>query len=55
MPLLAWFGPEFAAGYWALLLLAAAEMIQGAFGVSDLIILYRRPRAPLGSPPPISR
>lgn len=42
-PLLRWIGPEFAAGYWALLLLAAAEGIQGAFGVSDLILLYRRP------------
>ena len=43
LPLLGWFGPEFAAGYWALLLLAAAETIQGAFGISDLIFLYRRP------------
>jgi O-antigen/teichoic acid export membrane protein len=42
-PLLGWFGPEFVAGYWALLLLATAEMIQGAFGVSDLIILYHKP------------
>ena len=42
-PLLRWIGPEFAAGYWAMLLLAAAEGIQGAFGVSDLILLYRRP------------
>ncbi|HEV7660237.1 MAG TPA: lipopolysaccharide biosynthesis protein [Allosphingosinicella sp.] len=48
IPLLAWFGNEFVTGYWALLLLAAAEMIQGAFGVSDLIILYRRPLAQLG-------
>ncbi|HST35747.1 MAG TPA: oligosaccharide flippase family protein [Allosphingosinicella sp.] len=47
VPLLAWFGPAFTAGYWALLLLAAADMIQGAFGVSDLIILYRRPLAQL--------
>lgn len=47
-PLLGWFGPEFVAGYWALLLLAGADMIQGAFGVSDLIILYRRPLAQLG-------
>jgi O-antigen/teichoic acid export membrane protein len=46
-PLLDWFGPGFAAGYWALLGLAAAEAIQGAFGVSDLIILYRRPLASL--------
>jgi O-antigen/teichoic acid export membrane protein len=42
-PLLRWIGPEFAAGYVAMLLLAAAEAIQGAFGVSDLILLYRRP------------
>ncbi len=42
-PLLASFGPEFVVGYWALLLLATAEMIQGAFGVSDLIILYHKP------------
>src|SRR6185436_4315342 len=46
-PLLAAFGPDFAAGYWALMLLASAETIQGAFGVSDLIILYRRPTAQL--------
>jgi O-antigen/teichoic acid export membrane protein len=43
LPLLHWLGPAFAAGYWALVLLAAAETIQGAFGVSDLILLYRRP------------
>jgi O-antigen/teichoic acid export membrane protein len=42
-PLLHWIGPEFAAGYLAMLLLAAAESIQGAYGVSDLILLYRRP------------
>jgi O-antigen/teichoic acid export membrane protein len=42
-PLLHWIGPEFAAGYFAMLLLAAAEAIQGAWGVSDLILLYRRP------------
>ena len=42
-PLLRWIGPEFAAGYVAMLLLAAAECIQGAWGVSDLILLYRRP------------
>jgi O-antigen/teichoic acid export membrane protein len=45
VPLLASFGHAFTAGYWALLLLGAAEMIQGAFGVSDLILLYRRPAA----------
>jgi O-antigen/teichoic acid export membrane protein len=41
--LLNWIGPGFEAGYLAMLLLAAAECIQGAFGVSDLILLYRRP------------
>jgi O-antigen/teichoic acid export membrane protein len=46
-PLLEWIGPGFAAGYWALVLLGTAEAIQGAFGVSDLIILYRRPLASL--------
>jgi O-antigen/teichoic acid export membrane protein len=44
-PLLAWFGPGFVAGYWAMVLLTAAEMFQGAFSVSDLIILYNRPLA----------
>lgn len=44
-PLLAWFGPGFVAGYWAMLLLTAAEAVQGAFGVSDLVILYNRPLA----------
>lgn len=42
-PLLHWIGPGFEAGYLAMLLLAAAECIQGAYGVSDLILLYRRP------------
>jgi O-antigen/teichoic acid export membrane protein len=42
-PLLAWFGPEFVVGYWPLVLLAAAEAILGAFGVSELIFLYRQP------------
>jgi O-antigen/teichoic acid export membrane protein len=46
-PLLNWIGPGFAAGYWALVLLGTAEAIQGAFGVSDLIVLYRRPLASL--------
>lgn len=43
VPLLTWFGPEFAAGYWAMLLLGTAEAVQGAFGIGDLILLYRRP------------
>jgi O-antigen/teichoic acid export membrane protein len=47
-PLLAWFGPAFAAGYWAMVALVAAETILGAFGVSDLILLYRRPALTVG-------
>jgi O-antigen/teichoic acid export membrane protein len=43
-PLLHLIGPAFAAGYWAMLILGAAESIQGAYGVSDLIFLYRRPQ-----------
>jgi O-antigen/teichoic acid export membrane protein len=46
-PMLDWFGPEFAPGYAALLLLAAAEAIQGAFSVSDLLLLYLRARLAL--------
>ena len=46
-PLLAWFGPEFAPAYVALLLLAAAETIQGAFSISDLLLLYLRARLAL--------
>ncbi len=42
-PLLRLIGPEFAAGYWAMLMLGATEGIQGAYGVSDLIFFYRRP------------
>jgi O-antigen/teichoic acid export membrane protein len=47
VPLLNAIGPGFAAGYWALLFLAAAELIQGAFGLGDLIFVYRRPEAGL--------
>jgi O-antigen/teichoic acid export membrane protein len=46
-PMLDWFGPEFAAAYVALLLLAAAETIQGAFSVTDLLLLYLRARLAL--------
>jgi O-antigen/teichoic acid export membrane protein len=42
-PLLAWLGPEFIIGYNVLVILAAAETILGAFGVSELILFYRRP------------
>ncbi len=43
-PFLAWIGPGFDAGYWALLCLAAAEAIQGAFGLGEYIFVYRRPK-----------
>lgn len=43
VPILNAIGPGFAAGYWALVLLAAAESIQGAYGVGDLIFVYRKP------------
>ena len=46
-PALDWIGPEFSPGYVALLLLAAAETIQGAFSVSDLLLLYLRARLAL--------
>lgn len=42
-PLLDWLGPEFGAAYWPLVILAGAETILAAFGVGDLILLYRRP------------
>ncbi len=42
-PLLEALGPGFAIGYWALVVLAIAEVMQGALGVPDLIFLYRRP------------
>jgi len=43
-PFLGWIGPGFASGYWALLCLAAAEAIQGAFGLGEYIFVYRRPK-----------
>lgn len=46
-PLLDWFGPGFAAGYWALLALALAEAIQAAFSIGDLIFVYLRPKVGL--------
>jgi O-antigen/teichoic acid export membrane protein len=45
--MLDWFGPEFTPAYVALLLLAAAETIQGAFSISDLLLLYLRARLAL--------
>lgn len=47
-PLLRWLGPEFAAGWLAAIFLACAETVQGAFGVGELLFVYRRPRLGLG-------
>jgi hypothetical protein len=44
VPLLDAIGPGFALGYWAMVLLASAESIQGAFSTGDLLFVYRRPR-----------
>ncbi len=46
-PMLPWFGAEVRPAYAALLLLAAAETIQGAFSVSDILLLYLRARLAL--------
>ncbi|WP_167737461.1 lipopolysaccharide biosynthesis protein [Sphingomonas parva] len=46
--LLAWLGPTFTGGYWALVALAAAETIQAAFSIGDLVFVYLRPRLGLG-------
>ncbi len=46
-PLLDWIGPGFAAGYVVLVLLSAAETVQGAFGIGDLLFVYRKPVAGL--------
>lgn len=43
-PLLHALGKGFHAGFGALLCLAAGEVIQGAFGVSELVLIYSRPR-----------
>jgi O-antigen/teichoic acid export membrane protein len=37
-------GRGFSAGYWALLALAGAEVIQAAFSMGDLIFVYLKPR-----------
>ena len=43
-PLLASLGPGFEAGYWALVILGAAEVLQSALGIGDLIFVYLKPR-----------
>jgi O-antigen/teichoic acid export membrane protein len=47
-PLLGMVGDGFAAGYAAMLCLAAAEMVQGAFGLGELLLIYSRPRLMAG-------
>lgn len=44
IPLLHWLGPEFAVGWLAAILLGCAETVQGAYGIGDLLFVYRRPR-----------
>ncbi|HEX8261666.1 MAG TPA: oligosaccharide flippase family protein [Allosphingosinicella sp.] len=46
-PFLAWIGADFAAAYWALVALAAAETLQAALSVGDLVFVYLRPRVGL--------
>jgi O-antigen/teichoic acid export membrane protein len=46
-PLLDLFGPGFAAAWAALVLLAAAEAVQAAFGTADLLFVYLNPRVGL--------
>ena len=42
--LMSWLGHGFAAGYWPLVILASAEVLQSALGIGDLIFVYLRPR-----------
>jgi O-antigen/teichoic acid export membrane protein len=46
-PVLGWFGPEFTGGYVAAVVLGLAETIQGAFSITDLLLLYLRARLAL--------
>lgn len=41
--LLGLFGPQYVVGYTALVMMVLAEAVNSAFGVSELIIYYRRP------------
>lgn len=43
-PLMAWLGLGFEAGYWALVIVGAAEVLQSALGLGDLIFVYLKPR-----------
>jgi O-antigen/teichoic acid export membrane protein len=42
-PALGWLGHGFEAAYWPLLALAAAEVIQAAFSIGDLVFVYLKP------------
>jgi O-antigen/teichoic acid export membrane protein len=42
--LLGFLGKGFAAGYWPVLALAAAETVQAAFSIGDLVFVYLQPR-----------
>ena len=42
--LMSWLGHGFAVGYWPLVILAAAEVLQSALGIGDLVFVYLRPR-----------
>ena len=41
---LSWLGAGFAAAYWPVLALAAAETVQAAFSIGDLVFVYLKPR-----------
>jgi len=43
-PLMGWLGQGFEAGYWPLVILGGAEVLQSALGIGDLIFVYLRPR-----------
>lgn len=45
--LLGLFGQQYVVGYWTLLAMVATETVNGAFGVAELIIYYRRPHLAL--------
>jgi O-antigen/teichoic acid export membrane protein len=45
--ILRWFGPAFVVGYGATVVLGLAETIQGAFSITDLLLLYLRARLAL--------
>src|SRR6185312_14468175 len=45
--LMSWLGHGFAGGYWPLIILAAAEVLQSALGIGDLVFVYLRPRVGL--------